>query len=102
MFLSLVHILAVDWFRVIRGLVNDISDSRQHEIGKRRFLLVVDPPAVGSRESVGDGNVYFDVLSQTVASNARFDGNFTSYGRGSGRVSKNAVLLPARSYPSLP
>ena len=69
---------------------------------ERLFLLVVGPPVFGSRETAGDGNVYFDLLSQTVASNARFDGNFASYGRGSGRGSKNTVLPPARSYPLLP
>ena len=69
---------------------------------ERLFLLVVGPPVFGSRETVGDGNVYFDLLSQTVASNARFDGNFASYGRGSGRGSKNTVLLSPHSYPSIP
>ena len=49
---------------------------------QRRFLLVVDPPVVGSRRLVGDGNVPFDHLSQTVGRNARFDGNFASYGHG--------------------
>ena len=73
---------------------------KQQTIGKRRLLQVVDLPAVGSRQSVGDENVYFDVLYQTAISNARCDGNLASYGRGSGRGSENTILPPARFYPS--
>ena len=62
----------------------DISDSGSKTIGKRRLLLVVDPPAVGSRQSVGDENVYFDVLSQTAISNARAMGTLRVMGVGVG------------------
>ena len=78
----------------------DISDSHSKTIGMRRLLLAVDPPVVGSLQSVGDENVYFDVLYQTAISNARCNGNLASYGRGSGRGSENTVLPPARFYPS--
>ena len=104
MFLSLFNILVVDWFRVIRGLVNDISESRQHEIGKRRFLLVVDPPAFGSRESVGDENMYFNVFSQTAISNARAMGRLRVMGVGVGvgpktRSDPSPCLTPR--YPTI-